>query len=205
MDHSSRSPQLHPLMIAAAISVILLSAIGIAAMTGLLPKVKSTEATPAAVVAGKTETRPLAPAPVLVEKTEAASPKPVVHHAEHRSTVYREKPIPVCYDCGTVTGVNAVVVQGNTSGVGAVGGAVVGGVAGHQFGGGKGRDAMTVVGAIGGALAGNQIEKSQRKTTRYDVDVRMEDGSRRTFSYNTIPTISSGDRVRVSGGELIRN
>lgn len=223
MDNPSRSGQLHPLMIAAAISVILLSAVGIAAMTGILPRLKAPETT--AVVATMPAENPVfssitpAPAPVETAATAPAvanpepAPAPVEHQArqhtaytEPRST-YRETPAPapVCYDCGTVTSVNAVAVQGKTSGVGAVGGAVAGGVVGHQFGGGKGKDAMTVLGAIGGALAGNQIEKSQRQTTRYDVMVQMEDGSSRSFSYNTIPAISSGDRVRVANGELLRD
>jgi hypothetical protein len=43
-----------------------------------------------------------------------------------------------------------------------VGGAVVGGVIGNQFGGGSGKTAMTVVGALGGGLLGHkaEVEKS---------------------------------------------
>lgn len=219
MDNKPGASSLHPLMIAAALSVILLSGVGIAFMTGILPKIKTTDTTPAAVLAPeKADDNSMATAPATVaekaNEAEVPPKKPAAHHVEHRTGSHTEQraasaknpaPAPLCYDCGTVTSVNAVTVQGSASGLGAVGGAVAGGVVGHQVGGGKGRDAMTVLGAIGGALAGNQIEKSRRQTTRYDVIVRMEDGSNRTFSYDTVPAVSSGDRVRVSNGELVRN
>lgn len=223
MDNKPAATPLHPLVMAAAISLILLSAIGIASLIGILPKMKPTETAPvAAITAEKTDVSASAPAPVIAEntpeKSAAAVPapvKPAVHHVQHHSSSYsegrnvsteRQAPAAaICYDCGTVTDVNAVAVKGSASGLGAVGGAVAGGVVGHQVGGGKGRDALTVLGALGGALAGNAIEKSQRSTTRYDVSVRMEDGSNRTFSFNTAPAFSSGDRVRVNNGELVRN
>ena len=40
-------------------------------------------------------------------------------------------------------------------------GGVAGGVIGHQIGGGRGKTAATIVGAIGGAVVGNEIEKKQ--------------------------------------------
>jgi outer membrane lipoprotein SlyB len=83
-------------------------------------------------------------------------------------------------------------------------GAVLGGVAGHQMGNGKGKDAMTVVGVIGGAFAGNAAEKALRKTQHYEVTVRMEDGNTQTFNYQAVPPYSSGDAVRVDGGQLMR-
>ena len=45
--------------------------------------------------------------------------------------------------------------QGRSSGLGAVIGGVAGAVVGRQIGGGSGRDAATVVGVVGGAVAGN--------------------------------------------------
>ena len=37
---------------------------------------------------------------------------------------------------------------------------------------------------------------------RYDVAVRMEDGSTRTVSYEQAPTWRSGDHVRVAEGKI---
>jgi outer membrane lipoprotein SlyB len=70
-------------------------------------------------------------------------------------------------------------------------------VLGNQVGGGNGRKAMTVIGAIGGAVAGNEIEKRARSTEHYDVKVRMADGSTRVIRYDTAPTFQTGDRIRV--------
>ena len=44
---------------------------------------------------------------------------------------------------------------------------------------------MTVIGAVGGAMAGREVEKRQRSTTVYDTRVRMDDGSTRSFTVDT--------------------
>ena len=46
-------------------------------------------------------------------------------------------------------------------------GAVAGGVIGHQFGGGHGRSVATVVGALGGGYAGNQIQGAMQDNDTY--------------------------------------
>ena len=46
-------------------------------------------------------------------------------------------------------------------------GAVAGGVIGHQFGGGRGKDIATVAGALGGGYAGNQIQGSMQENDTY--------------------------------------
>lgn len=125
----------------------------------------------------------------------AAAPAPVVSKPE---------PKPVCQDCGTVAGVTAVQVQGEGSGMGAVAGAIAGAVIGHQFGRGQGNTAAKVVGAAGGGYAGNEIEKRMRSTTVYDVTVQMDNGSTRTVRVADPSGISSGERVRVEGSNLVR-
>jgi uncharacterized protein YcfJ len=44
--------------------------------------------------------------------------------------------------------------------LGTIAGAVIGGVIGHQVGGGSGRDLATVAGAAGGGYTGNRIQKN---------------------------------------------
>ena len=46
-------------------------------------------------------------------------------------------------------------------------GAVAGGVIGHQFGGGRGKDVATVVGALGGGYAGNQVQGAMQDNDTY--------------------------------------
>lgn len=107
----------------------------------------------------------------------------------------------ICRDCGTVESVREITTKGEGSGLGAVAGGVLGGVLGNQVGNGKGRDAATVVGAIGGAVAGHHIEKNVRSEKQYQVSVRFDDGSYRTYTL-TNPQWRSGDRVRLSNGGL---
>lgn len=106
-----------------------------------------------------------------------------------------------CRDCGTVDSVREVSTKGEGSGLGAIGGAVLGGVLGNQVGNGKGRDAATVVGAIGGAVAGHHIEKNVRSEKQYQVSVRFDDGTFRTYTL-TNTQWRAGDRVRLSNGGL---
>ena len=105
-----------------------------------------------------------------------------------------------CANCGTVESVHEVKVEGKSTGLGAVGGAVAGGLLGNQFGSGKGKTAMTVAGAVGGGFAGNAIEKNVRSETAYDVKVRMQDGSLRTVRESQ--TYASGTKVVVDGNTL---
>jgi outer membrane lipoprotein SlyB len=108
-----------------------------------------------------------------------------------------------CTSCGTVESIVAVRREGHTTGIGAVGGAVAGGVIGNQFGGGGGRTAMTLLGALGGGLGGNAIEKHMRSETDYQVRVRMEAGKLRYFTYRQVPPFQNGERVRISNGTLV--
>ena len=109
-------------------------------------------------------------------------------------------PAAACSTCGVVESVKAVQLQGQGSGVGVVAGGVVGGLLGHQFGDGKGKTAMTVLGAVGGGVAGNEIEKRARSETVYDITVRMDDGSTRSF--RRAEAYAVGSAVVVEGRTL---
>ena len=108
--------------------------------------------------------------------------------------------VAVCRECGVVEGVNAVEVQGQDKGVGAVAGGVGGALVGSQIAGGHNRTLGGLVGAVGGGLVGNAIEKHERKATMYDVTVRMDDGSHRTVRESTSPAV--GEKVRVEADGL---
>ena len=77
---------------------------------------------------------------------------------------------------------------------------MAGGLLGNQFGSGKGKTAMTVLGAVGGGLAGNQVEKKARSETVYRVSVRMHDGSVGTFQQSQ--PFAVGTKVVVDGQAL---
>lgn len=159
------------------------------------------------------------PAPAPVE-SHATAPShhttrhEPTHHTSNGSTstqsaqgssASRGEPVPTqkvaaCDNCGIVEGVRAVQHKGEGSGLGAVTGAVLGGVLGHQMGGGNGKSAMTVLGAVGGGLAGNEVEKRAKAETVYEVRVRMDDGSVRTLTQKTAPT--PGAHVVVEGNSM---
>lgn len=130
----------------------------------------------------------------------AATAKPV--HAQRGSVQAPTTPkaASACAQCGMVESVAAVTQKGEGTGLGVVGGAVVGGLVGSQIGGGSGRNVATVLGAVGGGVAGNEVEKRARATTSYQVKVRMDDGSLRTLTQPTAPAV--GQKVTVDGSTL---
>ena len=139
--------------------------------------------------------RPAAkPAPVPAPTRTAATP------AARAAPAKSAQAPSVCTRCGVVESVTAIKHKGEGTGLGAVTGGVLGGIVGHQIGGGKGRDAMTVIGAVGGGVAGHEVEKRARATTHYQVRVRMNDGSLRSVTQSTAPTV--GQRVTVNGQTL---
>jgi outer membrane lipoprotein SlyB len=214
----------HPILIIAALAVTLFSAAGTAALLGWLPA--STGQTPAQPLLPVTEAKPVAPiaqAPEAAALKPVRKPKPAAPRyvaADPAPTPYYEAPVssppavlaqapavieppkPVCNDCGVIEAVFANKKQDAPSGAGAAAGGVLGGVLGHQVGNGRGRDLMTVVGAVGGAIAGHQIEKSRRVSTSYEIVVRLDDGTTQRFTQAEQPAWRSGDRVRVVNGAV---
>lgn len=128
------------------------------------------------------------------EKWEVATPVTVAPPAGVPA------PKPVCLNCGTVESVHVVEHEAKPSGVGAVAGAVLGGLVGNQFGGGDGKNVATVLGALGGGWAGNTVEKRMKKEVSYQVHVRMDDGSLRTFEQTS--ALAVGAKVTVHGDTL---
>lgn len=112
---------------------------------------------------------------------------------------------PVCANCGVVLAVNVVEEEGKGSALGVIGGGVVGGLLGNQVGNGTGRDLATLAGAVGGAFAGNAIEKNAKKTKSYHVVVRMDDGSERTYRQASDPGLVRGEKVKVEKDTVVRN
>jgi outer membrane lipoprotein SlyB len=120
---------------------------------------------------------------------------------EARSADPARNPVPPssCALCGTVDSIRIVEVRDEGGGAGAAAGGSGGG---EQTGGGGGT-AVTLLGAEG-AIAGSEVEKNVKKRYAYRVTVRMDDGSFRTISLSSPPTLAVGDKVRVVEGKLVR-
>jgi outer membrane lipoprotein SlyB len=139
-------------------------------------------------VAAITGYLPGSKADVAPQKTVASHPaKPAQQHVA-----------VACHDCGVIVEVKLLDVPGKGSGIGAVAGGVGGAVLGHEIG--DGSRAGTAVGAAVGAVAGHQIERQARAHKRYDITVRMTDGSTRALSdeSGTPLAFKAGDKVHVS-------
>ncbi|MBB1597809.1 glycine zipper 2TM domain-containing protein [Achromobacter sp. UMC46] len=199
---------LHPLVAAAAIAVIVMCAVGVAAVMGWLPSPSANPHADAPVAGAGPESANLAPAPQA-----AASPAPAQTGRPASAAAPRPAaPAPAqqaCQSCGVVESVRQVQVPVKDNSdhlVGTIGGGVVGGVVGNQFGGGSGKTALTVLGAVGGALAGREVERNirqQQTVTHYELTVRMGDGSARQFRSAQPFAFASGDRVRVENNQLL--
>lgn len=147
--------------------------------------------------------------PMVIARNE---PAPIAVHSEPAIRTYQAEPIAAaeparrqCYECGTIESVRESVKPGETNGVGIGAGAVAGGVLGHQMGSGRGNDVMTVLGAIGGAFAGHQIEKKVKTVKEYRITVRFEDGTTQQVVQSTAPAWREGDKVKVVNGSLVSN
>ena len=111
----------------------------------------------------------------------------------------------ICNNCGTVEAINLVEVKGEGGYLGTIGGGVVGALLGSQVGGGSGRTAAEIAGAVGGAYAGHAIEGSSRKSSHYEVLVRLQNGATQTISLGSEPAFQVGEQVRIKDGVIERN
>jgi outer membrane lipoprotein SlyB len=255
----------HPLLILAALAVILFCAIGTAAIMGWLPSSKGGTAArgdlseadraalasslaqpgaaaPAAMAPGAlppaypaqgvvgsyvpaspstTAPLPATPASTIAPTTASTYPPGYVvqggsaygSSGQGSSASGYEEPAPVpvakeesssrwCGSCGNVESIRQITTRAQGSGIGAAGGAILGGLLGNQVGSGHGRQLATVAGAVGGAVMGNQVEGNMKANHSYEIRVRLDDGTLRTFHQQSVPRWRTGDRVRVVKGSL---
>ncbi len=101
-------------------------------------------------------------------------------------------------ELGVVESARPVQIEGRDTGVGTVGGAALGGVAGSAIGAGRGSVAGAIGGAILGGVVGNAVERDATKRNGVEVTVRLDSG--RTMAIvqqETGEGLRPGDRVRV--------
>lgn len=173
---------------AAASSAHEASAAPVAAPVQAAPATRTSSHRPAGTVASTHE---------RAAATRAAEPRAGAAEAAPPRTAVAEA------SSGTVIRIDPIEHAAQPSGAGAVVGGVLGAVVGHQFGGGTGRTLATAAGAVGGAFAGNAVEKQHSRTVvGYRVEVRLDDGSTRSFRLGSPGTLAVGSRVRVEGSTI---
>ena len=102
---------------------------------------------------------------------------------------------------GYVDSVRTVNIEGTKSGVGTIGGAALGGVAGSTIGKGRGQIAGAVGGAVLGGLAGSAIEENVTQQMGLEITVRLENGRMIAVTQAADENFQRGDRVRVLTSE----
>lgn len=154
------SNRIHPLVAVAAVSVTLVSALGIAAITGVLPNSH-----------GSTAESSRAPTEIITESKQSAptgsaaslKQKPTQHYPTQHAV---SNTPPQTYGQVAQTQTSAPppapkpAPQNSPLGIGV--GAVIGGVLGNQVGSGNGKTLATIAGAIGGGYIGNEVAKKNQ-------------------------------------------
>ena len=168
MNMTQNTNRIHPLMAVAAVSVTLVSLLGIAALTGVLPNSHgsaSDTAQPAGLLASAPAQAASAP---LSSIDEAAPHKPIAHHHTQKpATLAQAHPAQVTqvepaqpYSPSPSYPPAAPAAHNSPVGIGV--GAVAGGLLGSQVGGGTGKTLATIAGAVGGGYLGNEVAKKNQ-------------------------------------------
>ena len=93
--------------------------------------------------------------------------------------------------------INISAKDASTPGVGALGGAVAGGVLGSQVGKGHGPAVIGTLGALGGAALGHYAEGRLTEQEGFEYQVQLERGDIVTVSQGAEPRLAIGQRVLV--------
>lgn len=99
---------------------------------------------------------------------------------------------------GTVESVRPVRLAEDRLIVGTLAGAAIGGLLGNSIG--NGRAAATVIGAVGGGIAGTAIERNVSGEDGQEIVIRLDSGSTIAVLQPGIQGFERGQRVRVLTG-----
>lgn len=153
MDNDLQPRRMHPLIAAAAGSIVVVSLLGVAAITGVLPSAKSTNGPAPTSDASNSPSSQYALTPPQssaqsatasqqAQQAQAAQQAQQAQYAQQQAPQRAPAPQPsyaqqsappaqqqaaACSSCGTVQSVQPIRTQGHATGLGAVGGAVAGG------------------------------------------------------------------------------
>ncbi|MFM4823423.1 glycine zipper 2TM domain-containing protein [Aeromonas bivalvium] len=123
-------------------------------------------------------------------------------------------------ECRNVTVTHRKPVQDQHKILGTVVGAALGGVVGHQFGGGSGKKVATAAGAMAGGYAGNQVQGNMQAGDTYTTTEQrcktVQESSTRTIGYDVSYRLAGqegvirmekqpGKTIPVEDGKLVVN
>ena len=140
-------------------------------------------------------------APLYVLAQPAPPPPPLAPPAVPAGPV--PKVTGTCDRCGTVESIGQVTAKDPWTPLGSVpSSSDLGptGVAVYQIGKGFSNQGQVFIGAAGGGVY--QTRANQRNGTRWEIVVKMDDGSSRSIVQNYEPLFVAGDRVHVFGTQI---
>jgi len=106
---------------------------------------------------------------------------------------------------GVVESIRNVIIDHGQSGVGTMGGAALGGIAGSTVGQGSGSVAAAIGGAIVGGLIGQHVEQSANSKPGLEITVKLDNGNLTAITQDADEPFYVGDRVRLlSNGRTTR-
>ena len=102
---------------------------------------------------------------------------------------------------GMIEQITAVQIASNHhTGIGAVAGGAIGLGIGSLIGAGTGRDVAMVLGTLGGAYAGNEVQKkNDQPVPGQQIIVRLKDGVLVSVTQPVNPNLQPGQRVYIEG------
>ena len=131
---------------------------------------------------------------VLATATPALAETSKATIQDHYKTVIEQQPyrVEVCKDV-------QVPQKNEMNTEGAIIGGIIGGVIGNQFGKGNGKDAMTGIGALSGAIIGGQDKGPRNYTTQRQcqIETRYEETQRDVYSHSTVTFYADGQKYTV--------
>jgi outer membrane lipoprotein SlyB len=105
---------------------------------------------------------------------------------------------------GTIEGVRKVTLNGQSTGLGLLGGAALGAVGGSAIGKGHGSTLAAIAVGLAGAAAGTAIEHAMDKHKALEITVKLDSGDLRSITQaDTGEAFTAGDRVRLLSSDGI--
>ena len=98
---------------------------------------------------------------------------------------------------GKVAAVDEVVIEGQRTALGRVGGGLIGYQVGRTVGDGSGQDVAAAVGAVAGAVAGQAIEQRATREDAWQITVELDSGRTIAVVQARDESFQVGERVRV--------
>jgi outer membrane lipoprotein SlyB len=108
-----------------------------------------------------------------------------------------------CERCGTIESIRQAVTKDQWTPLGSVPSTADLGPSAmtmYKIGKGFSNEGQVFVGAAGGTVY--RTQPNQRNITRWEVTIKMDDGSTRSLTQNYEPLMQVGDRVRVFGTQI---